>query len=193
VDEVGKPVATAQVIVDPMDGRPRSNAIQIVETDNGGRFSVAGLVFGSYKVFAKKDPAGYPDTSFAFYSNHLFATAALTPDAPVVDLILKVGPPASVVTGLVTGARNDPVSATFLLRRASDPENWISMSQRPEYRVLLPPRTDVVLEVSAPGYRTWYYGGAFDLMKRGPIRLESREEMRLDIQLEPESKAEKQP
>jgi hypothetical protein len=188
VDEVGKPVASAQVIVDPIDGRPRGNAVQVVETDTTGRFSMGDLDFGSYKVFAKKDSAGYPDTSFAFYSNHIFATATLTPDVPVASLILKVGPAAGVVVGVVTDPENGPIGATFLLRRAADPDNWISLSQRPDYRIMVPPGVDVLLEVSATGFKTWYYGGPSDSLRRVPIRLETRKEMRLDIHLEPEER-----
>jgi Carboxypeptidase regulatory-like domain len=193
VDDVGKPVVTAQVIVDPADGRPRSNGVRLVETDGSGRFSMGNLAMGTYKVFAKKDSAGYPDTSFAFYSNHMFTTATLTSGAPEVDLILKVGPAASMLTGLVTDAEGHPINATFLLRRASDRDNWISMSQRPEYRILVPPSTDVLLEVSAPGCKTWYYGGPADALGRSPIRLESGKQMKLDVQLHPDDKIKKGP
>lgn len=193
MDELGKPVVTAQVIVDPIDGRPRGNAVQLIETDNSGHFSISSLALGSYKVFAKKDSAGYPDTSFAFYSNHIFATATLTANAPVVDLTLTVGPAAGVITGLVTNAENDPINTSFLLRRASDADNWISMSQKADYRVLVPPSVEVSVEVSAPGYKTWYYGGPSDTLRRPPIRLESGKEMKLDIQLQPADKIEKQP
>jgi hypothetical protein len=193
VDDSGAPVAAVQVSIDLSDGLPKVAPVRMTETDKNGHFLIGNLEFGSYKVFAMKEAAGYPNTSFAFYSNQIFATATLTAKEPAVDLILKVGPMAGITTGLVTDEKNIPINATFLLRRASDPDSWISMSQRPEYRILVPPKTDVLLEVSAPGYKTWYYGGAYDLMKRGPIRLESREEMKLDVQLQPEDKPEKRP
>jgi hypothetical protein len=108
-------------------------------------------------------------------------------------MLLKIGPPAAVVKGIVEDARSGTrVNATFLLRRALDPGNWISESQRPDYRVLAPPDVDVLLEVTAPGYKTWYYGGTADALKRPPIRLESRKEMILDVQLEPEENHGKQ-
>ena len=148
----------------------------------------------TYKVFAMKESSGYPNTAAAFYSNHIFPTATLTATTPVVDLVLKVGPPAGVITGAVRDATTgNPVDAAFLLRRAADLDNWISMSQRSDYRVLVPPLVEVSVEVSAPGYKTWYYGGASDPTDRVPIRLESREVMKLDIQLEPEDKPDKQP
>jgi len=43
------------------------------------------------------------------------------------------------------------------------------------------------------GYKTWFYGGPSDTLNRPPIRLDSGKEMRLDIQLQPEERLEKQP
>jgi hypothetical protein len=189
VNEVGAPVPAATVRVDPLDGRPMAAPVQMVETDAQGHFSMRNLDLGSYKVFAMKESLGYPNTAFAFYSGHVFPTVTLTTTTPAADVVLRVGPPAGVLTGTVKESGTDnPVSATFLLRRATDHDNWVSMSQRSTYRVLIPPNADVFLEVSAPGYKTWYRGGPPDDLKRPAIRLESRQEMRLDVQLDPEDK-----
>jgi hypothetical protein len=190
VDENGIPVVAARVSVDPLNGVPRSDLVRESETDKNGRFSIGNLELGTYGVFAMKESSGYPDNSSSFYSNNAFPTATLTAGAPMVDLILKIGPPAAVIKGLVTdGTTNKPVDAGFLLRRTTATDNWISLSQRAKFRVLVPTSTDVSFEVSAPGYKTYYYGGASDSLKRPPLRLESGQEMKLDIQLDPEEKA----
>lgn len=189
-DMNGIPVVAARVSVDPLDGRPRAFPVREAETDKSGHFSIGNLDLGTYGVFAMKESSGYPDTASAFYSNHVFPTAALTADIPTADLIVKIGPPAGVISGLVTdGTTNNPVDTAFLLRRTASPDNWISLSQRPKYRVLVPASTDVSFEVSAPGFKTYYYGGASDSLKRPPVRLESGQEMKLNIQLDPEEKA----
>jgi hypothetical protein len=183
VDENGVPLAAAQVSVDALDGLPRLSPVLTAETDKEGHFLIANLELGNYKVFAKKESMGYPDTSFAFYSGQVFTTVSVTSAAPGADTLLKVGPPAGVIDGKVQDAlAGVPVSATFLLRRTLDPNNWISTSQKADYRVLIPPLVEVSVEVSAPGYKTWHYGS--------PIRLRSQEEMKLDIPLEPETKPE---
>jgi len=194
INERGLPVAQAQVRVDPLDGRPTIGAVRTVETDKDGHFIMNNLELITYKVFAMKESAGYPNTAFGFYSSHIFPTVTLTASLPTADITLKVGPLTGVMSGSVTDAvTGTPVLAGFLLRRASDPGNWISMSQKADYRVLVPPSVEVSIEVSAPGYRTWYYGGPSDPLRRSPIRLESGEEIRLDIQLQPEEKPQKQP
>jgi hypothetical protein len=185
MDEKGEPVSAARVTVDPLGGAPRSDIVREAETDKNGHFSIADLELGAYKVFAMKEAAGYPNTAFAFYSNHIFPTVTLTATAPVVDMVLKIGPPAGVIKGAVRDANTGkPVNAGFLLRRAADRENWVSLSQQAGYRVLVPPSTDIIFEVSAPGYKTWYYGGDADSLKRSPLHLESSQEIKVDVQLE---------
>jgi hypothetical protein len=189
LDEKGAPVVKAQVRVEPLDSRPMAMPVRMVETDKDGHFTMNSLALASYKLFAVKESAGYPNTSFAFYSNHMFPTVTLTAGLPKADITLKVGPPSGVILGTVASAvTSEPVSATFLLRRVSDPDNWISFSQRADYRALVPASVAVFVEVSAPGYKTWFYGGPTDTLKRPPIQLESAKEMKLDIRLEPEDK-----
>ncbi len=194
VDERGSPVVQAQVSVDPIDGRVRGTPVRMVETDKDGHFIMNNLDLVSYKIFVSKESAGYPDTAFAFYSNNAFPTVNLTASMPTVTVALKVGPSAGLILGSVSNAADGaPVLATFLLRKASDPDDWISMSQKSDYRVLVPPSVEVSVEVSAPGYKTWFYGGPSDTLNRPPIRLDSGKEMRLDIQLQPEEKLDKHP
>lgn len=186
IDENGKPVSSALVRVDPINEGPRSGIVRQTETDKAGHFFIDTLQLDSYKVFAMKESDGYPNTAFAFYSNQAFSTVTLLEGAPSTTLVLKVGPRAGLMTGtvadLITGK---PVNSTFLLRRAADSDNWISFSQPSEYRVLVPPNTDVVFEVSAPGYETFYYGGNLDSLRRQPIHLNSLQEMKVNIQLRP--------
>jgi len=123
----------------------------------------------------------------------VFPTCTLTTAVPSAHVIIKVGPPAGAMSGSVSDATTGaPLPTTFLLRRISA-AGWISMSQKPAYRVLVPPSVEVTVEVSAPGYQTWYYGGSSDPLKRPPIRIESGEEMRLNIQLEPKDSSGKGP
>ncbi len=188
-DEKGIPIAGARVSVDPLNGIPRSDLVREAESDKDGRFSITNLELGPYGVFAGKESSGYPDTSSSFYGNNAFPTATLTPSAPVVDLVLQVGPRAGVLKGQITdAATNKPLDVAFLLRRSANPNNWVSISKRGEYRVLVPPSTDVSFEVSAQGYKTYYYGGTSDALKRPPVRLDSGQEMKLDIHLDPEEK-----
>jgi uncharacterized protein DUF6843/carboxypeptidase family protein len=177
VDEKGEPVVDAKVNASLVDGRPMSSLIRYVETDANGHFTIDRLEFGRYRVFAKKVDAGYPDTSWSFYSGDAIPVVAITPSSPIAERQIQLTPKAGILMGSITNAvTGAPVNVAFKLSRASQPEKFISTSARPKYRVLLPD-ADVLVEVSAQGFKTWNPGH--------PVHLQPGSEMDLDILLEP--------
>lgn len=179
VDENGAAVQGAMVNADSVAGGGliQHTLIRYVTTDATGHFSIDGLDWGKYDVFAKKEDSAYPNTNFSFYDNGSEPEATITPTLPTADVQIRLGPKAGILTGSVTNADTGaPVNAGFKLIRAASLDNWFSTSQPPNYRVLLPSSTDILLEVSAPGFKTWTLGH--------PLHLEPAAEMRLDIQLE---------
>lgn len=184
VDERGVPTSAVKVNVDRADGRKRGSLIRYVETDSEGHFVVDRLEWGLYKIFTLKEDAAYPNMRASFYSNDVFPSATISRTAPEAHVRIQLGPKAGVLTGSVTDALNGaPVNSTFRLTRATSPNKWISTSVPPDYRLLLPSSTDVLLEVSALGYETWYFGGPSDLSRRPPMRLESGSQMHLDVHM----------
>ena len=184
VDEEGKPIQHAEVW--PHVRHPTIGALRFVETDANGRFEIDRLEFDTFNVFAKKEDEEYPDMGFAFYYEGLPHIVRLSPDEPVANANLKIGPKAGVLTGSVTDkVTGKAIDPAFMLRRAKNPANFLSTSGASQYRLLLPPETEVTLEVSADGYETWLYTDPSDSLKPMPIRLASGAEMRLDIQLQP--------
>jgi hypothetical protein len=182
VDENNVPLVLAKVNANPADNRPTGSLIRYVETDSSGYFQIDRLLLGKYRVFAKKEDTGYPDVQWSFYSSDLFPIVSITATNPAVELRIQLGPKGGLLMGSVTNAVSGaPVKAGFKLVRAGDTDKWISTSPPAEYRVLLPPSTDVFLEVSAPGYETWYYGGPSDPSRRPPLHLKSGSQMRLDV------------
>ncbi len=178
VDEKGSPIEKARVSVDPIDGRMRSSMVREASSDVNGKFELNRLPFGTYNIFAMKEDSGYPNTRFSFYGSESRSRALLTAVVPIATVSIKLGPKAGMLTGLVTDAETaKPQPAGFKLVRANNPNNWFSTSATSKYRVLLPPSTGVVIEVSAPGYNTW--------VAPAPFILASGEEVHLDIALQP--------
>jgi hypothetical protein len=72
-------------------------------------------------------------------------------------------------------------------RRASEPNNFLSASGlvKPQYKLLIPPDTDILVKISLDGYKTWYYPGTIDHAAATPVRLGPGEIKTLDIRLEP--------
>lgn len=178
VDEKNVPVGKAKVNASAMNGQPTTSFVRYVHTDAQGYFLIDRLEWGKYGVFAMKEEAGYPDSGVSLYSNDVFPTITISPAAPAGEVQIHLGPKAGILTGVVTNVRNGaPLSAGFKLSRAASPDKWLSTSLPPNYRLLVPSSTDVLLEVSAPGFRTWTF--------RNPLRLTAGTEMRLDMSLEP--------
>ena len=115
---------------------------------------------------------------------------ALTESNPTADVSLRLRPKAGIVTGTVT----DAASGNLLypcaeLKWKSKPEVFVSGSGlvSHEYRVLIPSTRDVMLMVWVDGYQTWFYPGVVDEVSAKAIRLKQGEELRLDIQMQPDS------
>ena len=182
LDEAERPLQSARVHAQ-LRGVPMASAIRYVETDENGAFAI-DLKYGTYDVHAMKEEAGYPDSSWSFYADKpLAAPVEITEQSPSAKVTLKLGPRAGVIVGAVKdAATGKPIPAGFMLRRLSAPSNFLSTSEPPEFRVLIPAATDITLEVSASGYKSWRYGDG-----SRPLRLDSGAEMHLDVLLERET------
>ncbi|MFZ0821660.1 MAG: hypothetical protein WAM91_16465 [Candidatus Acidiferrales bacterium] len=168
-----------------MVGGPHNSSVQYFESDKNGHYLIDHLGFGTYKLFTKKEESRYPDTMSAFYSNDS-PTIKLNRYSPNATVDIHLGPKAGLLIGIVQDAVSAaPVNASFKLAPADAPERWLSTSEPANYSVLLPADTGVLLEISAPGYVTWHYGGPSDPQKRSPLRLKSGSETHLDIAMEP--------
>lgn len=177
VDQQGHAVSGASVNAG-RQGVPVSSIVRFVETDIEGHFVIDHLRWGKYNVFAMKESAGYPNMAFSFYSNDSATQASITPAVPAAKIRIRLGPKSGLLSGSVTDSQTGgPVNANFKLSRAASPGKWLSSSEPSTYRVLLPPRVGVLIQVSAPGYETW--------KASGPLRLQPDERMELNIHLEP--------
>jgi len=108
-------------------------------------------------VLAGNESSGYPDPKLAFYSNFDVPTVTLAPAFPNASVTIKLPPKGGVleivaVLDAVTKRKID--SASIILRRVSNPTLFISTSATTG-RILIPSLTDVTIEVTAPGYRSW--------------------------------------
>lgn len=170
-----------------------------VDSNEAGHFVIEELQPGAYDIFGENDAAGYPDTSLPFYSDENPIKATVR-DFDTATIVLVLGPRAGVLRGEVldktTGKAIESQHApNFIVRKVSNPgaADSIEFIGPPKFRWLIPPETDVTLEVTAEGYKPWLYADPSDPSKLMPFRLESGEEKILNIQLEPETPREHNP
>lgn len=185
-DEAHRPLAGVKVRASTSDHKPGSSFVRFVRTNDSGHFIIEHLPFGTYRIFTKDEEADYPDTGFSFYSNDVFPTATLTSAIPMASVQLNLGPKAAVLSGRILDSdTGEPLSATFKLTRATASDKWISSQVRSPFRILVPASTPIQVEISAPGYQKWSYGGSGDAQHRRDIELKPASKMELDVSLRP--------
>lgn len=183
VDDNGHALAGAQVQVDAADGKVRADFLRYQTTDKNGLFKFDRLAMGQYRVFAKKEADGFPDTSFAFYSNHSVTKAILTRRAPNANVIVKVTKGGRLLGTIRSDAYTQPSGATFELRYQANPKIWFTTAFRTPFQLLVPPHTDIVLKIRSTGYADWYYPGTSDPKKARAFRIAPGEEKELQVVL----------
>ncbi len=157
LDEHGSPLVKAKVLITERGVFAVHRVLQFHETDAEGHFRIAHVPWGTYIVTAGKEDAGYADTGLGLHCSNAYPIAVLTEDSKTADVTLNLGPKAGFlelepVTDATTG--NAIPLAAIRLKCAENLDLFIytSASQR---RFLIPPSTQVLIEVTAEGYKSW--------------------------------------
>lgn len=161
-----------------------------VDSNEAGQFVIENLGPGTYGIFGENNAAGYPNTALSFYPNENPVEVTLG-NAGSATVVLVLGPRAGVVSGTVldrvTGkAIVSPHAPHFIVRKVLSPEDAIEFLGPPKFRWLIPPLTEVTLEVIAEGYKRWLYADPSNPSQPLSFRVESGENKILNIELEPE-------
>jgi hypothetical protein len=155
-------------------------------SDKNGRFELDHWPMGTLRLFGFKPEDGYPDVN-----RNLTAEVTLTPQAPVAMVTVKLGPKAGILTGSVrdrnTGKSVEGVTLTYYAVDASirgrASEMNASSSSGSSLEVTVPAATDLIVFLSSPGYKTWFYTDASN-DSRPVLHLQSGERRSLEIELE---------
>jgi hypothetical protein len=183
VDKTQEPIAGAYVMAVETLNQSLNNPPS-AKSDSKGYFEITGLALRNYHVYASKPQDGYPVADPA-YSDENQAAIALSPDQPSGSVIISLRKAGMLIAEVRDKATGKPVSASYKL---SVPKRWQTQGQL-SHPLLIHPSTDVMLEVSATGYKTWFYSDASNPLRPLPLRLESGEQRSLRIELEPEENA----
>lgn len=151
-DQTGSPVAGATVYAVAQgltldDAIPRS-----VKTDNNGVFDFrGGLDLGAYKLYARKDSAGYPNPFDSFYADAKSNAPKidLTHEHPSGNVTLKLGPQAAVIAGRIVDANTRvPLKANLSFEDSEGHGHEVEVDG--SYRIQVPPGKNVTLMVFLP-------------------------------------------
>jgi hypothetical protein len=181
MDEHGQAVEDATVCLSVQSEGGSTSSICRIFTDHG-QFQIPKVRFGTYGVFAIKEADGY---SINNQSRGQKVTVSAANPSPEVTVRLRPG--GAVLSGTVRDKSNGKpvkgVSVQYL-----DVDGKASGSSRlytdGEFHVTLPPECDLVVIVSANGYKGWVYTDPLS-PTRPVLRMDAGERKQLDIQLEP--------
>jgi len=152
-----------------------------------GRFELDHWPMGTLSLFAFKPKDGYADAN-----KRLTAKVTLTPQSPFAAVTVRIGPKAGVLAGSVrdknTGAPIKNIKLTYVAIDASargcGSELEISDYAGATFEVTLPTSTDLIVFVSSPSYKPWFYTDTSN-GSRPALRLQSGERRSLEIEMEP--------
>lgn len=180
-DEHGQLVedATICLSVQLKGGSTSSNCS--VFTDHG-QFQIPELEFGTYGVFAIKDAEGY-----SIENQNPGQKVTVSAANPSPEVAVRLRPGGAVLSGTVRDKTSGKPVMGLTVQHLDVDGKASGNSLLPsdgEFHVTLPPECDLVVIVSAKGYKGWVYTDPLS-PTRPVLRLTAGERKRLDIQLEP--------
>jgi hypothetical protein len=186
VDGHQKPLLNSIVTIVEVEkgSRVLSTPLRQAKTDEHGSFEFSDVPYGRYKIFAKNEEMGYPDTYWTFYSGGSFQMVRVSPSSKIAETELRLGPRAATVSGTIEDRGNaEPLIASIRVSRAGDPDAWIAIGASGSFKLLIPPDVDVLLQVRSKGHADWYYPGTTEVMQEKALRLHPGKELHLPIKM----------
>lgn len=158
---------------------PEDNTV----TDGEGKYCMVGVRPGEYMLTADDPAKGYPQVQAMFYASTKLGTAVtISAESPHVVVSWKIPYKAAWLHvdahDRVTGK---PVKAIGIGLVIRGNENRWQRGNFANNTVLMPPNEDVLVKVSAGGYRPW----PNDQPNGMPIAMSSGASRTLDVELEP--------
>jgi hypothetical protein len=186
VDQGGNPVPGAVVQMAPADGSVLAMAVPECLTDEAGVCSCERLPFGRYSGTAAKVADGYPDVSFSLYGRgEKPPIAEITPQTPIASISITLGPrAASIAVKVIDEATGLAIkNPTVVLRSAAAPSIFLSTGSNSDSKILIPADEDIIVEVSAEGYKTCRVATQPGATHANALRLRSEETRQFTISL----------
>jgi uncharacterized surface anchored protein len=154
-----------------------------VSTDKDGRFQIEHLRTGTYNVFAQKEEEGY-----TISNQSPGQKVEITIEQSFAIVTIRLRPKGGILVGSVKDKTSGkPVEAIAVRYLAVDKGDAGFTRANGNFQITVPTATDLIIVVSAEGYKGWVYTDPSD-PSHPVLRLASGEQRLLDIELEPLSK-----
>ena len=196
LDEHGQPFKGVQVCTympyAPAGSRESRGDCPAATTDEEGQFRIDHVAMGATGVEEIKPEDGY----VAFGGTSVSEVVTLTPNQKSATVVLKLGPKAGMLLPSVkdkfTGKPIIDFEVGWVIFDSDGPNSSYSGGQHIGQgirRAIVPPEKNLVLTISARGYKKWLYHDPSDPSRHAFVRLQSGEEKELLVELEPQAPA----
>jgi hypothetical protein len=156
-----------------------------VTSNDKGEYRFESLPWwGKYTVYGEDDDAGYSIFSNGPAGGGHPSEVQITPGHPEAEFKVYLPPKAGFLQIHLTNRRTKAAISGMQIdvKSMDKPESLLfSMGCDSKHVVLIPPDKDVLLHVTAPGFREWKES----VGKGKPIHLASGTRITLDVQLDP--------
>jgi hypothetical protein len=183
LDAYGQLAGGARVCISLTSGDPGSGqTIQTacpISADKYGEFQLDHLKIGTYTVAASEAGDQF------FSGSETGQKITITATSPYARATLRLRP-GGVLLGSVIDAVNGKPVKQFQVQyiELDDQGGGASMEQHGKFRVVVPVATDLVVIVTARGYKGWVYTDS-DNRSHPVLRLASGEQKEREIELQP--------
>jgi hypothetical protein len=177
INSDGESISHAAICTTTRSSNGYSSSCNLAETDKDGRFELDHLPLGDIGVFADKPNAGYWTDDLGESQ-----TVTLTSQEPLAQMVVKVGPrPGELSIDIRDKVSNKPVESSMV--RTTQGSHTFIHEHSSTVNFFLRPDLDVMVQISAPGYKTWYYIDPND-PSQPVLRMRSGEHKAVDAYLE---------
>lgn len=192
LDEHGQPFKGVEVCTympSAPTGSKESRGDCSVTTDGAGQFRIDHVAMGTFGVEAIKPEDGY----VAFAGTSVREMVTLTPSQSSATVLLKLGPkPGVLLPNVKDKVTGEPIPSFLVGWEISTRNGSYSGGQtigQGIKRTIVPPEKNLLLTISATGYKKWIYQDPSDPSRPAFIRLQPGEEKELLVELEPQAPA----
>jgi len=184
LDENGQVFDDAGVCLMMKSGGNTAITCNLARTDKNGQFDIQNLESGTYGVFAEKEEEGY-----SIQNQSPGKKVELTTQNPVAQVTVRIRPRGGMLLGSVTDKfTGQPLKQAWINYEDIDgTASGSSTISDGQIRLAVPSDRDLVVIVSAEGYKGWIFTDPGN-PERPALRLHSGERRTLDVQLEPAPK-----
>jgi hypothetical protein len=187
VDEDGKPVLGPTVTYSISTDHGGSTSTTSSNVPNG-EFEITQLPLGKVELNAAAPLSGYWHNDASPYKQ----TVVLTEANPIAHVRLKVGPKPAVLVLTVTDRTTGKAIDGFMVRTigadgggaGSAGTAYFQQTTKGDWEVPISPLFDVLLGVTAKGYKNWFYSNPAD-PSDPTLHLESGERKAVQVTMQP--------